>query len=159
VYNELDTFIKKNTGLLNVKKDMIFSYPPILYKDTDTIISGLSQQANTEGIIEGQMRALWNILGRHIYGRSDEKENQIKEIFRKHRELLDLEKKILRSFSDGKKIKLAHKEEHVRVQDKLQHHKSLKEPKTPGKMRLSGINPMIIRQATAMGSREGLFGP
>ena len=138
---------------------MIFSYPPILYKDTDTIIGSLSQQANTERIIEGQMRALWNILGRHIYGRSDEKENQIKEIFRKHRELLELEKKVLRSFSDGKKIKLAHREEHVRINEKLHHHSSLKEPKTPGKMRMSGINPMFIRQASTRGSREGLFGP
>jgi hypothetical protein len=61
------------------------------------------------------MAALWNILGRHIYGRSDEKENQIKEIFRKHRELIDLEKKILRNFSDGKKVKMASKDEHVKI--------------------------------------------
>ena len=42
MYKELDTFIKKNTGLLNVKKDMIFSYPPILYKDTDSIVGSFS---------------------------------------------------------------------------------------------------------------------
>jgi hypothetical protein len=39
----------------------------------------------------------------------------------KHRDLLELEKKVLRSFSDGKKIKLAHKEEHVRIHDKYHH--------------------------------------
>ena len=95
MYKELDTFIKKNTGLLNVKKDMIFSYPPILYKDTDSIVGSFSQHVDTEKVIERQMAALWNILGRHIYGRSDEKENQIKEIFRKHRDLIELEKKVM----------------------------------------------------------------
>jgi hypothetical protein len=109
------------------------------------------------------MAALWNILGRHIYGKSDEKENQIKEIFRKHRDLIDLENKILRNFSDGKKVKMAAKDEQVKITVDKSRQLTHKEPKTPGKrgadLRSSVLNPQIIRQASIRGNNQGLIFP
>ena len=70
------------------------------------MIESLSANVSPDKLLESQMAALWNLLARHIYGKSDKSENQLKQLFEKHGEFEVLEKKVYKEFSQGKKLQL-----------------------------------------------------
>jgi hypothetical protein len=70
VFGQLEEFVQDNNAGTTVKKELIFGYPPIQFKDTETILESLSSRVKEENLLESQIATLWNMLGKHIYGKS-----------------------------------------------------------------------------------------
>jgi len=66
---------------MTIKKELIFGYPPMQFKDTSDVVNSGSEYVDEQHLVEKQVKGLWGLLGKHIYGQNELSENQLKEMF------------------------------------------------------------------------------
>lgn len=74
-------FIHKNNVKTTIKKELIFGYPPIKFKETNDVLGGSSEYIQEDLLVEKQTKGLWGLFGKHIYGYNEMSENQLREMF------------------------------------------------------------------------------
>jgi hypothetical protein len=68
------------------------------FKDTSDMLNNSSEYINEDQLVEKQVKGLWGLLGKHIYGLNELQENQLKEMFQRHEEREELDKRIMNDF-------------------------------------------------------------
>jgi hypothetical protein len=79
----LRDFIHDNNVKMTIKKELIFGYPPMQFKDTSDVVVNehVGEDVDERHYVEKQIKGLWGLLGKHIYGQNELTENQLKEMF------------------------------------------------------------------------------
>ena len=62
------------------------------------MLNNSSEYINEDQLVEKQVKGLWGLLGKHIYGLNELQENQLKEMFQRHEEREELDKRIMNDF-------------------------------------------------------------
>ena len=116
VLTQLNSFINDSNVSLNMKKELIFDIPPISFESTlEKLMDGSSTQENGK-LAELQVKELWRMFGKYIYGgksgyrdqneEQEKEDNQLKKLFDMYQHRVDMDKAMLSDFTKGRKVSM-----------------------------------------------------